>query len=111
MGPFAEPTGGGADGAGLPAGNTGNTGNAESAENIEYRVAHLHDRLAAEELAELGVRAEVRAGSVVVTGTVPSVQCRETLLRTVHEELAGLAVHTDVVVAETASPDHAEDLP
>lgn len=80
-------------------------------ENVEYRVAHLHDRLAAEELGELGVRAEVRAGSVVVTGTVPSAQCRETVLRTVHEELAGLAVHTDVVVAETASPDHAEDLP
>jgi hypothetical protein len=86
------------------------TENAGNSENIEYRVAHLYDRLAAEELGELGVRAEVRAGAVVVTGTVPSTECRETLLRTVHEELAGLAVHTDVVVAETASPDHAEDL-
>ncbi|CAM5410377.1 BON domain-containing protein OS=Streptomyces alboniger OX=132473 GN=CP975_28795 PE=4 SV=1 [Streptomyces alboniger] len=81
-----------------------------SAENIEYRVAHLRDRLAAEELGELGVRAEVRAGAVAVTGTVPSAECRETLLRTVDEELAGLAVHTDIVVAETASPDHAEEL-
>ncbi|MFD3618781.1 hypothetical protein ACFWWT_26770 [Streptomyces sp. NPDC058676] len=84
---------------------------APAAENVEYRVAHLRDRLAAEELGELGVRAEVRAGSVVVTGTVPSAQCRETLLWTVHDELDGLSVHTDVVVAETASPDHAEDLP
>ncbi|PAZ10028.1 hypothetical protein CLM62_41960 [Streptomyces sp. SA15] len=84
---------------------------AGTAENAEYRVAHLRDRLAAEELGELGVRAEVRAGAVVVTGTVPSEQCRETLLRTVHEALAGLAVHTDVVVADNASPDHAEDLP
>ncbi|MFD5270302.1 hypothetical protein [Streptomyces sp. NPDC058335] len=109
MRPFAQPASGGTGtgGADRPAGNAG-TGNAG---HIEYRVAHLHDRLAAEELAELGVRAEVRAGSVVVTGTVPSAECRETLLRTVHEELAGLAVHTDVVVAETASPDHAEDLP
>lgn len=80
-------------------------------ENVEYRVAHFHDRLAAEELGELGVRAEVRAGAVVVTGTVPSAECRETVLRTVREELAGLAVHTDVVVAETATPDHAEELP
>ncbi|MFE0455858.1 hypothetical protein ACFW2D_32215 [Streptomyces sp. NPDC058914] len=98
MRPLAEHAGGG-----------GSTGHA--AENVEYRVAHLRDRLAAEELGELGVQAEVRAGSIVVTGTVPSTQCRETLLRTVQEELAGLAVHTDVVVAETASPDHAEDLP
>jgi len=90
--------------------HSGSAESAESAENIEYRVAHLYDRLAAEELGELGVRAEVRAGAVVITGTVPSAECRETLLRTVHEELAGLAVHTDVVVAETASPDHAEDL-
>jgi hypothetical protein len=83
----------------------------ENTENVEYRVAHLRDRLAAEELGELGVRAEVRAGAVVVTGTVPSTQCRETLLRTVREELAGISVHTDVVVADTTSPDHAEDLP
>jgi hypothetical protein len=83
----------------------------QSEENVEYRVAHLRDRLAAEELGELGVRAEVRAGAVVVTGTVPSAQCRETVLRTVREELAGLSVHTDVVVAETATPDHAEELP
>jgi hypothetical protein len=79
-------------------------------DNVEYRVAHLHDRLAEEELGELGVRAEVRAGSVVVTGTVPSAHCRETLLRTVHDELAGLEVHCDVVVAENAAPDHAEEL-
>ncbi|MGW7282762.1 BON domain-containing protein [Streptomyces sp. NPDC054844] len=81
-----------------------------AAENVEYRVAHLHDRLAAEELGELGVRAEIRAGAIVLTGTVPSAQCRETVLRVAHEELAGLTVHTDVVVAETAGPDHAEEL-
>ncbi|MEU3663863.1 BON domain-containing protein [Streptomyces sp. NPDC032940] len=81
-----------------------------AAENIEYRVAHLHDRLAAEELGELGVRAEIRAGAVAVTGTVPSAQCRETLLRIVGEELAGLTVHSDLVVADTTRPDHAEEL-
>ncbi|WP_395576441.1 BON domain-containing protein [Streptomyces sp. BK79] len=86
------------------------SGTAAAAENVEYRVAHLHDRLAAEELGELGVRAEIRAGAVVITGTVPSAQCRETLLRVAHEELAGLTVHSDVLVAETTGPDHAEEL-
>ncbi|MFD8430873.1 BON domain-containing protein [Streptomyces coelicoflavus] len=82
----------------------------EAPENAEYRVAHLQERLAAEELGELGVRAEFRAGAVAVTGTVPSARCRETVLRLAREELAGLTVHTDVVVAETARPDHAEEL-
>ncbi|MEV0638312.1 hypothetical protein AB0I77_25885 [Streptomyces sp. NPDC050619] len=91
-----------------PAGGAGHAD--RGAENVEYRVAHLRDRLAAEELGELGVRAEIRAGAIVVTGTVPSAQCRETVLRTVHQELAGLAVHTDIVVAETDLPDHAEEL-
>ncbi|MFG2683241.1 BON domain-containing protein [Streptomyces sp. NPDC048392] len=79
-------------------------------ENVEYRVAHLHDRLAAEELGELGVRAEIRAGAIALTGTVPSARCRETALRIAREALAGLTVHTDVVVAETTRPDHAEEL-
>ncbi|MEU0743593.1 BON domain-containing protein [Streptomyces sp. NPDC006134] len=86
------------------------SGAAPAGGNVEYRIAHLRDRLAAEELGELGVRAEVRAGAVAVTGTVPSAQCRETLLRIVHEELAGLTVHSDIVVAETTRPDHAEEL-
>jgi hypothetical protein len=81
-----------------------------TAQNVEYRVAHLRDRLAAGELGELGVRVEVRVGAVVITGTVPSAECRDTLLRIAREELDGLSVHSDVVVAENASPDHAEEL-
>lgn len=90
--------------------NAQNTQNAQSTENVEYRVAHLHDRLAAEELGELGVRAEIRAGAIALTGTVPSAGCRESVLRIAREELAGLTVHTDIVVAETTRPDHAEEL-
>ncbi|MET7325792.1 BON domain-containing protein [Streptomyces sp. NPDC005549] len=85
-------------------------GEPENPENPEYRVAHLQDRLAAEELGELGVRAEFRAGTIALTGTVPSARCRETVLRIAREELAGLTVHADVVVAETTRPDHAEEL-
>ncbi|CAL9617920.1 hypothetical protein [Streptomyces sp. enrichment culture] len=76
----------------------------------EYRVAHLQERLAAGEAGELGVRVEARGGTVLVTGTLPSAPCREEVLRTVHEELAGLEVHCDLVVAEASSPDHAEEL-
>lgn len=90
--------------------NAQNTQNAQTTENVEYRVAHLHDRLAAEELGELGVRAEIRAGAIALTGTVPSAGCRESVLRIAREELAGLTVHTDIVVAETTRPDHAEEL-
>jgi hypothetical protein len=84
--------------------------NAASAANIEYRIAALEARLAAGALGELGMRVESRGAVVTVTGTVPTAQCREELLGAVHEELAGLAVHTDIHVAEVAPPDHAEDL-
>ncbi|MFE9773206.1 hypothetical protein ACFYOV_16305 [Streptomyces sp. NPDC005931] len=90
--------------------SAGGAGGAPPAQSLEYRVAHLQDRLAAGELGELGVRIEVRGEHVLVTGTVPSAPCRDDVLRTVREELAGLPVHCDIVVSETSSPDHAEEL-
>ncbi|MFJ9673570.1 BON domain-containing protein [Streptomyces sp. NPDC101221] len=107
---MSDPVGHQVPAAGGPPAAGGSAGSPQSPENVEYRVAHLQERLAAEELGELGVRAEIRAGAVAVTGTVPSARCRETVLRVAREELAGLTVHTDVVVAETTSPDHAEEL-
>ncbi|MET7442253.1 BON domain-containing protein [Streptomyces sp. NPDC005496] len=79
-------------------------------QNVEYRVAHLRDRLAADDLGELGVRAEVRSGAVMLTGTVSSSHCRDEILRIAQDELAGLTVHCDIVVAETNAPDHTEEL-
>ncbi|MFD6437379.1 hypothetical protein [Streptomyces venezuelae] len=78
--------------------------------HVEYRIAHLKERLAAEELGELGIRVEPRGSSVAVVGTVPTTHCRDELLRTVNEELDGETVHFDVVVAEAAAPDHPEEL-
>jgi len=78
--------------------------------NVEYRIAHLKERLAAEELGELGIRIENRGSSVTVIGTVPTAHCRGELLRTVNEELAGLTVHFDIVAAESAAPDHPEEV-
>lgn len=78
--------------------------------NVEYRVAALEARLAAGELGELGMLIETHGTTVTVRGTVPTAHCREELLRAVHEELAGLPVHTDVQLAEVIPPDHSEDL-
>jgi BON domain-containing protein len=82
----------------------------EGAQGLDYRVAHLSERLAAGDLGELGVRAEIRGQAVLLTGTVPSAQCRDEVLRITHETLAGTPVHCDLVVADTSAPDHAEEL-
>lgn len=86
------------------------TGGGPPAENLDYRIAHLQDRLASGELGELGVRVEARGRSVLLTGTVPSAPCRDEIVRTVKEEFAGVPVHSDLVVTEASSPDHAEEL-
>ncbi|GAA3290660.1 BON domain-containing protein [Streptomyces cinereospinus] len=83
---------------------------APAPEHLEYRVAHLRDRLAAGDLGELGVRIEVRGEAVLLTGTVPSVECRDEVRRAAEAELAGLPVHYDLVVSDPSSPDHAEEL-
>lgn len=86
------------------------TGAPGGTEHVEYRIAHLEERLAARGLGELGMRVEAHGATVVVQGTVPTAQCREELLSAVHEELEGLAVHTDVLVAETTAPGRPEEL-
>ena len=78
--------------------------------HTEYRVAHLLEHLAAGHPGELGVRVEVRGEDVLLTGTVTSAQCRDEILGMVREELAGIPVHYDIVVADTSSPDRAEEL-
>ncbi|SEB86010.1 hypothetical protein SAMN05216483_0577 [Streptomyces sp. 2131.1] len=78
--------------------------------DVEYRIAHLKERLAAEETGDLGIRIENRGSSVTVIGTVPTAHSRAALMDTVNEELAGLTVHFDVVVAECAAPDHPEEV-
>ncbi|MCP9946975.1 hypothetical protein LUX12_22660 [Streptomyces somaliensis] len=76
----------------------------------EYRIAHLRDRLASEDVAELGVRIEERGGSVMLYGTVSSAACRGEVLRIAREELAGLPLHEDLVVACSDAPTHSEEL-
>jgi hypothetical protein len=85
-------------------------GRVPAAQNLDYRIAHLRDRLAGGPVGELGVRVELHGEAVLLTGTVPSAPCRDEILSVAHEELAGVPVHCDLVVTETSSPDHAEKL-
>lgn len=77
----------------------------------EYRVAHLQDRLAESEVAELGLRIELHGRTVVVSGTVPTAESRDAVARIAGEELDGLSVQLDLVVSDVSAPDGAEELP
>jgi hypothetical protein len=77
----------------------------------EYRLARLQRRLAAGEIAELGIRAEFRGGTVLIKASVPTPDCRARLLTAVAEELDGVPCHVEVVVTEHSAPLHAEDIP
>ncbi|MFF4173308.1 BON domain-containing protein [Streptomyces sp. NPDC001744] len=76
----------------------------------EYRIARFRDRLAREDTAELGVRVEARGAAVLLTGTVPTAEGREAVLRLAREELAGLPVRADLVVACVDPPERPEEL-
>ncbi|MFG3042212.1 BON domain-containing protein [Streptomyces sp. NPDC048330] len=76
----------------------------------EYRIARFRERLAREDVAELGVRVEARGTAVVLTGTVPTAGRRDEILRLADTELAGLPVHTDLLVACADPPGRPEEL-
>ncbi|MFF8375681.1 hypothetical protein ACF07V_06075 [Streptomyces sp. NPDC015661] len=82
-----------------------------SPQEIEYRIARLHDRLACDDIAELGVRIELRGDTVLLSGTLPSAGRREEILRLAREELSGLVVRTDLGTPSADAPDHMEQLP
>lgn len=65
----------------------------------EYRIARFRERLARDDVAELGVRAEMRGAAVVLTGTLPTADRRDEVLRIADAELSGLAVRADLLVA------------
>ncbi|MBT2448665.1 hypothetical protein J7F03_16515 [Streptomyces sp. ISL-43] len=81
-----------------------------SAESIEYRIEHLRDRLAREDVAELGLRIDTRGARAVVRGRVADEECREAVLRIAGEELAGADWYADLTVSHHGAPDHTEEL-
>ncbi|MFB7512312.1 hypothetical protein [Streptomyces sp. NPDC056144] len=76
----------------------------------EYRIARFKERLAREEVAELGVRVEVRGAAVLLSGTLPTAGHRDEVLRLADTELAGIPIHTDLLVACADPPDRPEEL-
>ncbi|MFF7178530.1 BON domain-containing protein [Streptomyces sp. NPDC008121] len=82
----------------------------KGADEGEYRIAHLRDRLAGDEVAELGVRIEMRGGSVLLSGTVPTAERRDEILRIAGEELGGAPLRADLVVVCADAPDRSEEL-
>ncbi|MFF1409430.1 BON domain-containing protein [Streptomyces sp. NPDC058289] len=81
-----------------------------SADGIEYRIEHLRDRLAREDVAEIGVRVETRDGRAFVRGRVTDEESRAAVLRIAAEELAGTDWYADLDVSHHGAPDHPEDL-
>ncbi|EKX62337.1 hypothetical protein [Streptomyces ipomoeae] len=79
--------------------------------NREYRMAHLGERLAHGDLAELGMRIEARGDTVHITGTASTAADRDAILRAAAEELPGVAVRADIALADVSVPDHTEELP
>ncbi|MGW0710341.1 hypothetical protein ACWD4G_31040 [Streptomyces sp. NPDC002643] len=76
----------------------------------EYRIAHLEERLARGDLAELSMRIEARGDSVHITGTASTAADREAILRIAAEELPGVAVLADITLADVSAPDRPEEL-
>ncbi|MFC9593868.1 hypothetical protein ACFTUC_29305 [Streptomyces sp. NPDC056944] len=76
----------------------------------EYRIARFRERLAREDVAELGVRVEARGAAVLLTGTLTTADRRDEILRLADTELAGIPVHTDLLVARADPPDRPEEL-
>jgi hypothetical protein len=77
----------------------------------EYRIARLRERLAREGVAELGIRIEMRGGSVLLSGALPTADHRDEILRIAEAELPGTHVLLDLTVASAIPPDGHEDLP
>ncbi|MFD7630476.1 hypothetical protein ACFV7Q_31395 [Streptomyces sp. NPDC059851] len=88
-------------------------GAAPAAGAVTYRIEHLRDRLAHDDVAELGVQIDLHGGVPVLSGTVTTPACRDTVLRIAAEELDGLAWRHDVrlVSAQPPAQEQEEDLP
>ncbi|MGW7467640.1 BON domain-containing protein [Streptomyces xantholiticus] len=82
----------------------------KSPEASEYRIARLRDRLADEEISELGVRIDMRGGYVHLWGTVSTAACRTEVLRIAETELGGLPMRADLTVAGATAPERPEEL-
>ncbi|MEJ8661584.1 MULTISPECIES: BON domain-containing protein [Streptomyces] len=85
--------------------------NTTGAEGTEYRIVRLRERLAGDDVAELGIRVEERGGAVLLSGTVATAVRRDEILRIAAEELGETPVRPDLVIVSAEPPDSGEELP
>ncbi|WP_307835466.1 hypothetical protein [Streptomyces adelaidensis] len=104
------PMNGPADGPGGGPGGRPGSGAARPVAHTEYRIAHLEERLARGDLAELGMRIEARGDAVHITGTASTAADREAILRIAALELPGVSVRADIALADVTAPDRPEEL-
>ena len=72
---------------------------------VEYRTAHVRDRLAADpRVAALDLTVRVVDDKVFVAGTVQTAQQRDVAGAVVAEALPGLAVHNELLVSDCPEP-------
>ncbi|NJQ00302.1 BON domain-containing protein [Streptomyces sp. PLAI1-29] len=77
---------------------------------MEYRLAHLQERLAREGSGDMGIRLELRGGCLLLTGTVPSAAVRAEILRIVAETLPDVPVRGDIALTDHRAPDRPEEV-
>ncbi|WOX20416.1 BON domain-containing protein [Streptomyces solicathayae] len=84
----------------------------QAAYPVEYRIEHLRERLAKDDMGELGVRVELRGATVLLVGVVQTAERRDEILRLARAELAGVPVRVraDLVLSGAGPPARHEEL-
>jgi hypothetical protein len=77
----------------------------------QYQVQRIREALAHDPgVGELELDVNIRAGKVLVTGTVPSSEVQHRISELVREVLPGLEVHNQTQVVHLETPDEEERL-
>ena len=81
-------------------------------ESEAYLAEHVRETLAQDpRVGELDVRVTVRAGSVVLSGTVATPERRDMIEVVAREQLPDYRIDNEIVVGAVAEPSPAEHLP
>lgn len=86
-------------------------GTKESEEPPHYQVQRVREALAHDpRVGELELDVNIRAGKVLVAGTVPSKEVQQGITEVVEEVLPDLEVHNQTTVAHYGTPEEEERL-
>jgi osmotically-inducible protein OsmY len=83
----------------------------EHEEPEHYRLGRIHEALAHDpRVGELELRVQIRAGKVLVAGTVATAERQRAVTEVVREVVPGLEVHNQTVVGSFPEPGEVERL-